>query len=179
MCLYFLLQFGSGHSISSPGVLGAAGDAWLLLLLPPVGVLLELDRLRLDAFGPSMSMCRSAGRPLRLDPLMSSVLAGLGGAVKAPEFALLPLRNFLSQLASLAATAAARPRLPRPLGVLVSRSLVGESQLNLQGQNTLNPVHIQRKPTRIRFTYKFRDRYRISRGGGTNLLFGQFLPKNT
>ena len=157
MCLYFLLQFGSGHSISSPGVLGAAGDAWLLLLLPPVGVLLELDRLRFEAFGPSMSMWRSAGRPLRLDPLMSSVLAGLGGAVKAPEFALLPLRNFLSQLASLAATAAARPRLPRPLGVLVSRSLVGESQLNLQQQNTIKPnshrVKTNAKTNYIRFNW--------------------------
>ncbi len=54
----------------------------------PVGVLLELDRLRLDAV---TSMVRSPGRALRFVPPVapplpppreSSALAGLGGAVK-------------------------------------------------------------------------------------------------
>ncbi len=51
----------------------------------PVGVLLELERLRFDALGPSTSIERSPGRTLRFAPRLSSPLAGLGGAVK-PQF---------------------------------------------------------------------------------------------
>ncbi len=85
MCLYFLLQFGSGHSISSPeGLLSelVAAPVSLLLLLLPVGVLreLELDRLRLEAFGPSRSS--SFGRPLRFVLSLSSDLDGLAGALR-------------------------------------------------------------------------------------------------
>lgn len=131
MCLYFLLQFGSGHS-NSTGLaggdpLGGVGGGARLLFLS-------------SSSGPrDFRFAAGSGRG-------GTKAAGLGLAAGEPcaprrPFAP-PFRNLLCTellvsvklLRSLPGVefAAARPRLPRPFGVRASRSLVGESQ-NLGG----------------------------------------------
>lgn len=131
MCLYFLLQFGSGHS-SNTGLAGGeplggvGGGARLLFLSSSSG-----PRDFLLAAGSGRGGTKAAGLGLA---------AGEPCAPRRP-FAP-PFRNLLCTellvsvklLRSLpvVAFAAALPLLPRPFGVLASRSLVGESQ-NLGG----------------------------------------------
>lgn len=142
MCLYFLLQLGSGHSISW----GEAGCSGPGLLEPLVGVPRDdaRERFQFLVSGVSFSL------PLRLVP-PGSDLTGLGGGLNVGvTFPLRPftfaLRNFplrvsvtlrslvgVVVVAVVVAVVAARPRLPRPLGVRDSISLVGESQ-NLAGR---------------------------------------------
>lgn len=138
MCLYFLEQFGSGHSrrtgeeggLADGGAGGGGGGGALLFF---VGV-------------------SSSGA---LGFLFPGVTSGLGGANgvgdEGPRLPLTPplllLRNLLCTddlvsvklLKSLVGfvLVAPRPLLPLPLGVLASKSLVGESQ-NLQ----INKLHV-------------------------------------
>lgn len=145
MCLYFLLQLGSGHSISW-GEEGWSGPG---LLAPLVGVPLDEARERLKFL---LSTVVSGSRTLRLVP-PGSDLTGLGGGLKVGvtfpplrpltpgavvvlTLRILPLRVSvtLRSLAGVPAVVVApRPLLPRPLGVRDSISLVGESQ-NLVGR---------------------------------------------
>jgi len=127
MCLYFLLQFGSGHSNNT----GLAGGE-------PLGGVGGGAR-RLFFSGSS-----SGPRDFRFaagSGLGGTNAAGLGlaaGEPCAPRRPLPPLRSLLCTellvsvklLRSLPGVelAAARPRLPRPFGVRASKSLVGESQ---------------------------------------------------
>ena len=98
---------------------------------------LEQDRLRLVDFSPDRSM--SVGRPLRFKLELGveiSDFAGLGGAVNAlPR---LPLRSFLPSICfSLTGVPVEFPRpllAPLPFGVLVSKSLTGDSQFGLKGK---------------------------------------------
>lgn len=131
MCLYFLLQFGSGHS-SNTGLaggepLGGVGGGARLLFLS-------------SSSGPrDFRLAAGSGRG-------GTKAAGLGLAAGEPWA---PRRPFPPPFRSLLCTellvsvkllkslpgvafAAALPRLPRPFGVRASRSLVGESQ-NLGG----------------------------------------------
>lgn len=142
MCLYFLLQLGSGHSISC-GDAGCSGPG----LLAPFVAPREEARDRFQFFVSGVS----GSRALRLVP-PGSDLTGLGGGLKVGvTFPLrpltagvvlvlalrsLPLRvsaTLRSLVGAPAVVVAARPLLPRPLGVRDSISLVGESQ-NLAGR---------------------------------------------
>ena len=74
---------------------------------------------------------------MRFNPtcvVMMSDLAGLGGAVKVLLLPLRPLRNVLPSrtLSITGVLIEPRPRFALPLGVLESKSLTGESQLNLK-----------------------------------------------
>lgn len=131
MCLYFLLQLGSGHSrstgLAGGEPLGGIGGGARLLFLS-------------SSSGPrDFRFAAGSGRG-------GTNAAGLGLAAGEP---CAPRRPFAPPFLSLLCTellvsvkllrslpgvafAAALPRLPRPFGVRASRSLVGESQ-NLGG----------------------------------------------
>lgn len=127
MCLYFLLQLGSGHSNST----GLAGGE------PLGGVGGGALRLALSSSSGPRDFRLAAGSGLG-----GTNAAGLGLAAGDPCAPLRPLppplRSLLCTellvsvklLKSLpgVALAAALPRFPRPFGVLASKSLVGESQ---------------------------------------------------
>ena len=134
MCLYFLEQLGSGHSMSRGDAGGSEG---------PEDATGEDPRLLFLPFSPPTG---SGSRLLRL--LLGEAGAGAGvGVVGVPRRPLvafwrsLPLR--VSEGVSggpLGVPGAATPvreRLPRPLGVRDSMSLVGESQ-NLPKRDTLS-----------------------------------------
>lgn len=162
MCLYFLEQLGSGHSRrtgdgggeeQAPAG-GVAGTAFAVvgftLLFLPVGM----------AGGSS-----SPARLLRLfDGSGRGGIKGVGeeGAVGGADPFAAPRRPFtvppfLSLLCTEdrvsvkllrsvlgVAPAADRPRFPRPLGVRVSKSLVGESQ-NLRKYLHVSPLGVERQ----------------------------------
>ena len=100
------------------------------------GVPLELDLHLLEALGPSSLSSNSTGRPFLLPPTLISDLAGLGGAANTllarPDRPLRSLRVSPRVFSLSEIFEAAALRLPRPLGVRASKSLVGESQLNLK-----------------------------------------------
>ena len=154
MCLYFLEQLGSGHSMSigeAVDVVAAGGSMDGLEDPAP----LELDRLLLLAlpsstlFFPPLPLLLL---PFRLPPEAKASLAGLGGAGSTPPLLpptprrpLAPFRNLLCMGLIEASTRldsppplpppvgtgvldAPRPLLARPLGARDSASLVGESQ---------------------------------------------------
>lgn len=139
MCLYFLLQLGSGHSnkmgLAGGEPLGGVGGGALLLLLSSSSG----PRDFLLAAGSGLGGTKEEVVAVAVT---TDVEAGLGLAAgefwAAPRRPLPPFLNLLwtellvsvKLLRSLpgVAFAAARPRFPRPFGVLASRSLVGESQ---------------------------------------------------
>ena len=142
MCLYFLLQLGSGHSnkigLAGGEPLGGVGGgavALLLLFSSSSG-----PRAFLFAAGSGLGGTKEDVVAAVVTPVVE---AGLGLAAGEPWAAPLrplppPFLNLLwtELLVSVkllrsfpgVALAAARPRFPRPFGVLASRSLVGESQ---------------------------------------------------
>lgn len=156
MCLYFLEQLGSGHSISIGEAAADEAGGSIDGLDDPAP--LELDRLRLLALLPPSSTVLLTRLPLlllvlpfRFPPDVITSLAGLGGAASpppplppTPRRPLAPLRNLLCIGLREASTSpatppplppvgtgvldAARPLFARPLGALDSASLVGESQ---------------------------------------------------
>lgn len=157
MCLYFLLQFGSGHS-SKTGLAG--GD--------PLGGVGGGARCRL------FFSCSSSGpRDFRLPAgsgrggTNAAELGLAAGEPCAPRRPLPPLRSLLCTellvsvklLRSLPGVelAAARPRFPRPFGVRASRSLVGESQKRGGAQSCnvqSNKVPTYVLPLQVMFTTK-------------------------
>ena len=100
----------------------------------------ESERLLFDALDPSEELAVSVRG--RFTPPPVSDLAGLGAVAVADdiELLLLLLQRLLRSLRSLplpsgrARAAHIRPRFPRPFGVRLSRSLVGDSVANLQRQ---------------------------------------------
>lgn len=134
-------------------------EFWLLVVLEAAVAPLELERHRLLPLDESggTERSKSEGRPFRFKELLRSCsgLAGLGGAWKLLPPHLRPFLNLRPSLLLLLLLLLAlllllllllllftrsltgvavlpRPRFPRPFGVLDSRSLTGESQLNLK-----------------------------------------------
>jgi hypothetical protein len=139
ICLYFLEQLGSGHSSNTGevggGLLGA--DAGPLLFFDTgVGVVsLSFDFLLLE------SVLGGANGVGELDPVELFPELLEAGVLPLPPRPLLAPPPFLSLLCTDDLVSVkllkspvefvlfeARPRFPRPFGVLESKSLVGESQ---------------------------------------------------
>lgn len=144
MCLYFLEQFGSGHSRRTGdggGLLQAAaltlvvGAGVTLLFLPP-GTTLSSSPARLFRLldGSTLGGTKGVGDAGAdgVDPFAAPRRPLTAAAVPPPFRSLLCTDDRVSVklLSSVVGVALAdeRPLLPRPFGVRVSKSLVGESQ---------------------------------------------------
>lgn len=149
ICLYFLLQFGSGHSIKARGGACKVGVVGSLENTLGVGVFRDWERLRLLPFlaDSGTGLNSRSGRDLRLPFTLvgASHFTGLAGTVKF-EFAVLrpfPLRNLLWTLRK---STEVLPRFALLfLLALASISLVGDSQKRGGAQSCL--VQSNKVPT--------------------------------
>lgn len=151
--MYFLEQLGSGHSSRTgdggglpQGAAGVGGGATLVFLLPGRGESSSPTRPFLLLDGSTLGGTNGVGEDGAVDGVDPLVLAVAPlrplTAPPAPPPPFLSLlctddRVSVKLLRSVVGVvlAAERPRLPRPFGVRVSKSLVGESQ-NLHGRTS-------------------------------------------